>query len=371
MNELHSHVKEAFKSKQTQHGIFRGFVEFINDPLQVGRVKVRIPDIYGFTDDVPTEDLPWAYVSFPFGGGHDFGSVSVPPVGSTVFVMFEHSNTDYPIVVGTWFANPDLPPQMLRNGTNTLPTGSISMSKDKDSPWIPEEGPEIPSEFLLQVNHNPEHHVVFKSVKGATIDIDDRDEKESMNIVDRGGQGLFMSTPISSSKNENNAEQRKLRSANNGNAVDLANTVNAETSLALIDTGSQSIVLSSKDTGNSIVLNSKTDSEPGHKETFGNRNVTLEISSENSFFDIEILKDGKLKGKIRVDGETETLELSSSLLTKIVSSTIFLDGNVYISGNVNVTKSISCSENGLFSGEVLSNTETAKAAIPSVSIPSF
>src|ERR1017187_4183175 len=100
-------------------GIFRGTVEYVNDPLSQNRVKVRIPHIHKSNVVTPTAVLPWAPVMNPFGGGSGFGFSAVPPVGSTVFVMFEDGNAGFPVVVGGWSTVDPTPNPMGR--ANELP----------------------------------------------------------------------------------------------------------------------------------------------------------------------------------------------------------------------------------------------------------
>ena len=83
---------------------FYGIVEDRQDPLQVGRVRVRIHGIH--TDEkilISTPDLPWCQVILPttsaglsgMGTGH--GLVE----GSTVFGYFRDSAKQDPIILGS------------------------------------------------------------------------------------------------------------------------------------------------------------------------------------------------------------------------------------------------------------------------------
>ena len=80
---------------------FIGVVENNNDPLQIGRIKVRC---YGYhtddTNDLPTDDLPWAIHIKPTTGGSDFSPTGIE-VGATVFGFFADGTVaQYPIVMG-------------------------------------------------------------------------------------------------------------------------------------------------------------------------------------------------------------------------------------------------------------------------------
>lgn len=70
---------------------YLGIVEDVDDPLKIGRAKVRIQWLFG---DIPTEDIPWAnpkHTMF-FGQSGMAGQFSVPKVGSIVEVWFNDNN---------------------------------------------------------------------------------------------------------------------------------------------------------------------------------------------------------------------------------------------------------------------------------------
>lgn len=383
-NYLTDVIRDANPQMTHFHGVFRGYVEYISDPLQVGRVKVRIPSLHGMPKQTPTEGLPWAYVVAPFGGGHDFGSKMIPPVGTTVFVMFEAGEKDFPVVIGTWDGNPSDYSPMGRNSAKTFPKGKISMSPSPDKPWLSPPGPDSPKEYLLQRNNSPERYVPFKSPKGATIDIEDRDEAEHTNIVDRAGQGLFMDSPVKESVpdgsvfpgNANNQAQRGLRTALTGDAVPLESSIANESSVVLVDLGGQSVTLHTKDNANSIVLSSKqgevkAPTVGGNKETPGVTNATLELSGGHSIINLEVTSNGSPVASLSVDGNLGMVTINSPLMTKVVSENIVLDGDVLVSGNLTVNKTIVCFENGLFTGEVASIRDAGKAQVPQINPPSL
>lgn len=72
--------KEKLKNE-----IFIGVVEDNNDPRKLGRVKVRITNVF---EDIPTEDLPWAFPWKDLNGNQFF----VPDLGKVVSVVFDQGN---------------------------------------------------------------------------------------------------------------------------------------------------------------------------------------------------------------------------------------------------------------------------------------
>jgi len=80
---------------------FLGSVVDVNDPKQLGRVKVKVHGVY---DEIEDGDLPWAQIVVPVttgiheGKGQNLGIL----VGTQVFGMFlDGQNSQLPMVIGT------------------------------------------------------------------------------------------------------------------------------------------------------------------------------------------------------------------------------------------------------------------------------
>jgi len=84
-------------------GTYGGTVTDNKDPLKLGRVKVRVPHVYGPSDSIGTsvtnDNLPWALpVGLPAGGKDSSGGISwIPVVGDQVFVRFLDGDPEKPI----------------------------------------------------------------------------------------------------------------------------------------------------------------------------------------------------------------------------------------------------------------------------------
>ena len=80
---------------------FSGVIEDRNDPLQIGRVKVRVAGLHIHDKLIlPTEDLPWAMIVHPISGGASVTSVA-PAEGTTCMVVFaDYPYNQQPIVIG-------------------------------------------------------------------------------------------------------------------------------------------------------------------------------------------------------------------------------------------------------------------------------
>jgi uncharacterized protein involved in type VI secretion and phage assembly len=101
-------------------GKFRGVVTDNQDPLFLGRIKARVPDVFG------SQDSGWALPSVPYAG-NGVGLFLIPPTGASVWIEFEHGDLEYPIWSGCFWAQGEPPatpasPEMkvLKTDTATI-----------------------------------------------------------------------------------------------------------------------------------------------------------------------------------------------------------------------------------------------------------
>jgi len=80
-----------FVNDNIRDGQYCGTVIDVEDPLQIGRIKV---EVFGFFEGVDPEIIPWATPMNGWTGGSETGSgfYSVPKVGSVVDVKFDNGN---------------------------------------------------------------------------------------------------------------------------------------------------------------------------------------------------------------------------------------------------------------------------------------
>lgn len=89
------------------YGKYRGVVTDNLDPLTIGRVRARVPDVMG------DRDSGWALPCAPFGGDK-LGFFAIPQVGAGVWIEFEHGDPDFPIWAGCWWGSlAEMPPTLL------------------------------------------------------------------------------------------------------------------------------------------------------------------------------------------------------------------------------------------------------------------
>jgi len=91
---------------ETFYGKYRGTVTNIKDPLMIGRIQAKVPDVMG------DQDSGWALPCAPFGGS-GLGFFALPAVGAGVWIEFEQGDPDYPIWSGCWFGSVKEIPKVL------------------------------------------------------------------------------------------------------------------------------------------------------------------------------------------------------------------------------------------------------------------
>jgi hypothetical protein len=84
---------------------FVGTVKSINDPLELGRVKVRIFGVHSDNvADVPDGDLPWAQVVVPITEGSSSGlgtNIGIKPQAQVYGIFLDGQNSQLPLVLGS------------------------------------------------------------------------------------------------------------------------------------------------------------------------------------------------------------------------------------------------------------------------------
>jgi uncharacterized protein involved in type VI secretion and phage assembly len=113
-------VELASEARERFYGKYRGTVEDVDDPEQLGRIKVRVPEVYGSVVS------PWALPCAPYAGS-GVGIFSIPPAKAGVWVEFEAGDPSRPIWTGGWWGRND-PPQD-QSGSAASPTLKIWRSE--------------------------------------------------------------------------------------------------------------------------------------------------------------------------------------------------------------------------------------------------
>jgi hypothetical protein len=255
------------------------------------------------------------------------------------------------------------------------------MSPRPDQPVETKPGNEAVKEAVNVVGNNPEVYVLFKDPKGATIYSTSRDGVESFNFIDRAGQGLHLSAPVSRGANVGNKAQRGLQTADGGDGLPSEALQERSGKVALVDAGGQSLEFFTKQASEKSTIDGINDyygmvrlssrqPEPvinpitkatttrsGNKETEGINSVVLEMSGSDGRFSIEMQNGGEVNTFIHIDSKEGTISIDTPLSVSIKSANIKLDGNVNITGNLMVNGEQINSKDLIVSGAILNTGE--------------
>lgn len=117
-------------------GKFRGVVVDNQDPNNLGRIRAKVQDVLG------DEESGWAMPAVPFAG-NQVGFFMIPPVNASVWIEFEHGNSDYPIWSGCFWASTELPLSPVTVDKKVIRTnaGTITLDETQGSSGITIETP--------------------------------------------------------------------------------------------------------------------------------------------------------------------------------------------------------------------------------------
>lgn len=102
-SEMEQKIVELAEFQRGRYfGKYRGLVQDVDDPENMGRIVAQVPEVYG------PEDSPWALPSVPFAG-QNHGFVVLPEVGDGVWIEFEAGDPSRPIWTGCWWARGEMP----------------------------------------------------------------------------------------------------------------------------------------------------------------------------------------------------------------------------------------------------------------------
>lgn len=138
-------------------GKYRGVVTDNQDPLNIGRIRAKVPDVLG-EDHVSG----WAMPCAPFGG-KGMGFFALPTVNAGVWIEFEHGDPDYPIWSGCWWGSKSEVPDLLY----TDPDKKVLIKTAGGQSILFEDGP--PAKITIQTTNSQQ--VVLSDEGGGQITI--------------------------------------------------------------------------------------------------------------------------------------------------------------------------------------------------------
>ena len=173
------------------YGKYRGLVVDNADPLQLGRLKVKVPSVLG--NEVVTG---WAMPCVPYGGNVGQGILFVPEVNAGVWVEFEEGDLEFPVWVGTFWSKP--------GGESELTKPNDADGKEQDSV------------------QDPPTRKIIKTKKGHTIQFEDADGEE-MVIIREAVNGHMITLDSRGITIEDGAGEIRIKDAS-GNEVVMDNS---------------------------------------------------------------------------------------------------------------------------------------------------
>jgi hypothetical protein len=155
---------------------FIGTVEDRDDPLKLGRVRVRVMNMHSLKQSrAGTENLPWAYI-LNSPNSASLTGVGISPtgiqVGSTVVGFFMDGNEgNNPVIMGTLVG--------IQGSTHDVSPEAREINTIKKEPL----GPEPQSPYASKYPYNK----VVRTEKGHVIEIDDTPNQERIHVYHKSG----------------------------------------------------------------------------------------------------------------------------------------------------------------------------------------
>jgi uncharacterized protein involved in type VI secretion and phage assembly len=108
-------------------GKYRGVVTDNDDPESLGRIKAKVPYVFG------DQESTWANPSVPYAG-QNVGLFLIPPTNASVWIEFERGELTLPIWSGCfWESSSDVPASTIETKVLKTDAGSITVNDQKGS----------------------------------------------------------------------------------------------------------------------------------------------------------------------------------------------------------------------------------------------
>lgn len=159
------------------YGVYHGIVKDVNDPDKAGRIRIFIPALFTGPDTAETQWTSWAEPMTGFSKSEDGGRLDVPPVGSSVSVLFKQGHTDFPRYTGGSFFTRKIKPPKLSRGEDDGTGASNQTIAGTTFPAAPVDTAQYP------------HNHVWKLESGWVLELDDTPNAQRFRI--RHPSGAF------------------------------------------------------------------------------------------------------------------------------------------------------------------------------------
>ncbi|MER7539680.1 phage baseplate assembly protein V [Streptomyces sp. NPDC097704] len=146
-------------------GKYRGTVANNVDPLQMGRIQALVPDVSPSVSS-------WAMPCLPLAGINT-GVFTVPPIGSGVWIEYEHGDADHPVWVGGYWGSPAEVPLL----SHAVPPGVAGITLQTT----------LKNGLVISDAPGPTGGILITTATGAMISVSD------VGIVISNGKGATIS----------------------------------------------------------------------------------------------------------------------------------------------------------------------------------
>lgn len=160
-------------------GKYRAFVRDTKDPLNIGRVKLEVPEILG---KVLTD---WAFPILSSPAQSESGSFPKATINDQVWAEFEAGNENRPLWSGGWWAQG----QIFKLATGEGANDPINAGKGTDVTKLPPKltGDKTVTEPAGPYAAESGKNMVFKTKEGFVLEVDGTPQHERLNIVHPSG----------------------------------------------------------------------------------------------------------------------------------------------------------------------------------------
>jgi uncharacterized protein involved in type VI secretion and phage assembly len=135
------------------YGKYRGTVVDNQDPKNMGRLRLRVPNALG-----PDVVSGWATACIPYGGADQEGVLFIPAVGAGVWVEFEGGDREFPIWSGAYVSGP--------GGSTEAPKPNNADGSTTD------------------IGSDPASRKTIKTAAGHTLQFEDASGSETVHLQD-------------------------------------------------------------------------------------------------------------------------------------------------------------------------------------------
>jgi hypothetical protein len=315
-----------------------GIVEDRNDPLKIGRVRVRIHALH--TDDkqlISSADLPWSHVIMPVttAGLGGLGNTHSLVEGATVFGIFSDSLQQHFVVLGVAQGIPqqgyketisnEILERSVEKGFNDPRREKQSMYRDSNDginpPSAPQRGNELTSSLDKAPHFLKSQNIFYTGIGSKREEFTEAEKLEYITIKTDDGETKIQKPyyPL-------------VKDATDINVFSTGDAIYDDRNMDLIITGAKSNATPM------YPYNKATRTESGHvievDDTRDNERLSIEHRT-GTFYEID--KDGNEIHRVVNDRYTVICKNDDLYVAGNVNIKVLGDANIHANGKVNIS----------------------------------